>query len=57
MNFNIDFNYVVYSNVTVLDLIFAVIIIIVALIISKIITTYLKRAIKPRLSKDYFFGA
>ncbi len=54
MNFKIDFNYVVYSNVTVLDLIFAVIIILVSLLISKIITSYLKRALKHRLSKDYY---
>ncbi|MDP6156496.1 MAG: mechanosensitive ion channel family protein [Candidatus Thermoplasmatota archaeon] len=54
MNLKIDFNYVVYGNVTVLDLIFGVVIILVSLIISKIITTYLKRAIKHRISKDYF---
>ena len=54
MKLSIDFNYVVYGNVTILDLIFALLIIIFSLIISKIITTYIRRTIKNRLSKDYY---
>ncbi|MDP8220345.1 MAG: hypothetical protein P9X26_03295, partial [Candidatus Stygibacter frigidus] len=45
-------DHVVYGNITIANILFAILVFFLGLIIAKLITTYLRRSLKSKMNKD-----